>query len=121
MRPDGRAGAAGVVRTFESAAVDGPALFAAATRYWYEWLVVTAVSTNVTFPVLLRAGAVPMNTNVPPSTARSMVKNASFVALSRNVRLTCGPVWSVATAFVGASGSSRSDRRPAWRPCCRRR
>ncbi len=62
------------------------------------------MSTNVTLPVLLRAGNVATCTNPPPSTARSTRKSASLLALSLKVSLTCGPVCSVATTLVGARG-----------------
>ena len=55
--------------------------------------------------MLARAGGVASRANAPPLTERSTRKPDSFVALSRHVRLTCGPAASVAVRVVGAAGA----------------
>ena len=64
----------------------------------------TPASTQVTLPVPTRAGAVPTCVkDVPPSVERWMTKPVSVVALSRQVRLTFGPAWTLAARLVGAA------------------
>ena len=52
-------------------------------------------------PVPVTAGAVPIWTHVPPLIERWMMKSASLVALSLQVRLICGPAMSVAAKVEG--------------------
>ena len=65
----------------------------------------TVVSTHVVLPVLFRGGATAIWVKLTPSVDRWTMKPVSVVALSRQVRLTCGPACSVAVRLVGAAGA----------------
>src|SRR5659263_387364 len=60
------------------------------------------VSTKLVVPVLLWAGAVAIVVKFTPSVERCTIKPVSFVALSVQVRLTCGPACSAALNPLGA-------------------